>query len=405
MVATRGHFVNATPPMLLGLAGVEGPLDKAGPFSPEAYTALTFAMATIALLGVCCNALVLTLFVKFKRLRTPANLLVANMSLSDLLVSLLGSGLSLGACVGHGWNWGPLACIWDGFANTLFGLVSIASLSALAWERNTRFTNSDDATFDLSWSFRAALGTWMYALVWASPPTVGWNRYSLEAHRLGCSVDWRSRRRADCAYTLLLFLCCLAMPVLLMTYCYGNIVLTVRRFRKLEVLEAPQVLKARCSERKVSAVCLLMMLLFLLCWSPYAVASLLVASGLEHLVPPPVSIVPSLLAKSNAVCNPLLFLLMSGNFCRCLRTMFFTLRWRSNLSRVGIVCPQSQRQPRQREVTRPKKKVTFSSSSIVFIISSSEEEDPAEPADAEGENSAAALAVPADTCVVHVKPT
>ncbi|CAM9974620.1 unnamed protein product [Lampetra planeri] len=375
MVATRGHFVNATPPMLLGLAGVEGPLDKAGPFSPEAYTALTFAMATIALLGVCCNALVLTLFVKFKRLRTPANLLVANMSLSDLLVSLLGSGLSLGACVGHGWNWGPLACIWDGFANTLFGLVSIASLSALAWERNTRFTNSDDATFDLSWSFRAALGTWMYALAWASPPTVGWNRYSLEAHRLGCSVDWRSRRRADCAYTLMLFLCCLAMPVLLMTYCYGNIVLTVRRFRKLEVLEAPQVLKARCSERKVSAVCLLMMLLFLLCWSPYAVASLLVASGLEHL------------------------------FCRCLRTMFFTLRWRSNLSRVGIVCPQSQRQPRQREVTRPKKKVTFSSSSIVFIISSSEEEDPAEPADAEGENSAAALAVPADTCVVHVKPT
>nr|XP_032819956.1 opsin-3-like [Petromyzon marinus] len=83
--------------------------------------------------------------------------------------------------------------------------------------------------------------------------------------------------------------------------------------------------------------------------------------------------------------------------------MFFTLRWRVNLSRVGIVCPQSQRRPRQREAARPKKKATFNSSSIVFIISSSEE-DPVEPADAEGEKSDA-LAAPADTCVVHVKPT
>nr|QGW08875.1 opsin-3 [Geotria australis] len=316
-VALRGELVNVTAPVLLRVPS-EGPADRTGPFSPGTYTALALLVGTIAVLGVCCNALLLALFVKFKRLQTPSNLLVANMSLSDLLGSLSGSGLTLGACMGHGWHWGPLACMWDGFANTLFGLVSIGSLSVLAWERCARvLATSDSRPCDLAWSLRAALATWMYALAWASPPVVGWNHYSLEAHGLGCSVDWRSRARVDCIYTGFLFLFCLTGPVMLMTYCYGSILLAVHRFRKLEALQAPQVVKARRFELQLSAVCLLMMLLFLLCWAPYAVASLLVASGLENVLSPPVSVVPALLAKSNAVCNPLLFLLMSGNVRAC----------------------------------------------------------------------------------------
>ncbi|KAJ1155213.1 hypothetical protein NDU88_007948 [Pleurodeles waltl] len=97
-------------------AGLEPPK-----FSAGAYELLALAAATIGVVGVCNNLLVLVVYCKFRRLRTPTNLLLLNISLSDLLVSVFGVGLTFLSCLRGRWAWDWAGCVWDGFSNSLFG--------------------------------------------------------------------------------------------------------------------------------------------------------------------------------------------------------------------------------------------------------------------------------------------
>lgn len=59
----------------------------------------------------------------------------------------------------------------------------------------------------------------------------------------------------------------------------------------------------------------LMISCFLLCWTPYAVVSMMVAFGRKSMVSPTVAIVPSFFAKSSTAYNPLIYVFMSRKVC------------------------------------------------------------------------------------------
>uniref|UniRef100_A0AAY5E856 G-protein coupled receptors family 1 profile domain-containing protein n=1 Tax=Electrophorus electricus TaxID=8005 RepID=A0AAY5E856_ELEEL len=90
-------------------------------FASGTYKLLAFTIGTIGVLGFCNNAVVIILYYRFKRLRTPTNLLLANISASDLLVSVVGINFTFVSCVKQEWLWNSAACVWDGFSNSLLG--------------------------------------------------------------------------------------------------------------------------------------------------------------------------------------------------------------------------------------------------------------------------------------------
>ena len=90
-------------------------------FAAGTYKLLAVTIGTIGLFGFCNNAVVIVLFCRFKRLRTPTNLLLVNISLSDFLVSVIGINFTFVSCVKGGWIWSHATCVWDGFCNSLFG--------------------------------------------------------------------------------------------------------------------------------------------------------------------------------------------------------------------------------------------------------------------------------------------
>lgn len=107
-------------------AGAEGaaPAGTRSPaplFSPTAYERLALLLGGLALLGVGGNLLVLLLYSKFPRLRTPTHLFLVNLSLGDLLVSLFGVTFTFASCLRNGWVWDAVGCAWDGFSGSLFG--------------------------------------------------------------------------------------------------------------------------------------------------------------------------------------------------------------------------------------------------------------------------------------------
>jgi c-opsin len=104
------------------------------------------------------------------------------------------------------------------------------SLSALAYERYIRVVYAQ--VVDFPWAWRCITHIWLYSLAWTGAPLLGWNRYTLEIHQLGCSLDWTSKDPIDASFILLFLLACFFVPVGIMIYCYMNILYTVRMVRR-----------------------------------------------------------------------------------------------------------------------------------------------------------------------------
>lgn len=78
----------------------------------------------------------------------------------------------------------------------------------------------------------------------------------------------------------------------------------------------PQVGKFRKTAARKREYHILFMVLttaacYLLCWMPYGVVAMMATFGPPNIISPVASVVPSLLAKSSTVINPLIYILMN----------------------------------------------------------------------------------------------
>ncbi|TFJ97674.1 complement receptor type 2-like [Platysternon megacephalum] len=88
--------------------------------SPTGHLITAICLGIIGSLGFLNNLLVLILFCRNKVLRSPINLLLMNISVSDMMVCIMGTPFSFAASTQGRWLIGPGGCIWYGFVNTLF---------------------------------------------------------------------------------------------------------------------------------------------------------------------------------------------------------------------------------------------------------------------------------------------
>ncbi|XP_038672178.1 pinopsin-like [Scyliorhinus canicula] len=283
--------------------------------SPTGHLVTAVCLGVIGLLGFANNFLVLLLFCRYKALRSPINLLLANISLSDLLVCTLGTPFSFAASTQGHWLIGDAGCVWYGFANAVFGTVSLISLAILSYDRYITITGTTEADrTNYRKAFAGISFSWIYSLIWTLPPLFGWSRYGPEGPGTTCSVNWYSKDTANVSYIMCLFTFCLVIPFLVIVYCYGKMLLTVKKARG-----SPSIGHAR--EHRVLLMVTLMVVCFLLCWLPYGIVALVATFGHPGLVSPTASIIPSVLAKSSTVYNPIIYGFLNKQFYRCFKAL------------------------------------------------------------------------------------
>ncbi|XP_006784954.1 pinopsin-like [Neolamprologus brichardi] len=310
--------------------------------SQAGHTAAAVFLGFVLVLGFFGNFLVLLVFSRFSGLRTPANLLLINISISDMLVCIFGTSLSFSASVRGRWLTGSYGCQWYGFSNALFGIVSLVSLALLSFERYSVLLckqQSDSCQYRRAWLAVAA--SWLYSLVWTVPPLLGWSSYGLEGPGTTCSVQWHQRTATARSYVSCLFVFCLLLPLVLMFFCYGKILLAVRAV-------ARQVTGINSTypdwrEGRVLLMVVTMVTGYLLCWMPYGVVAMLASFGRLGLVPPAASLIPSLLAKTSTVINPFIYVVLNSQFSRCLLHMI-------GCSSQAPPTPENLTQPSSREL-------------------------------------------------------
>lgn len=98
-----------------------GAHDTAPGLSRTGHTVIAVCLGFILVFGCLNNLFVLLIFARFRSLWTPINLILLNISVSDVLVCLLGTPFSFAASLYGKWLLGQHGCKWYGFANSLFG--------------------------------------------------------------------------------------------------------------------------------------------------------------------------------------------------------------------------------------------------------------------------------------------
>ncbi|XP_048095063.1 parapinopsin-like isoform X1 [Alosa alosa] len=275
------------------------------------FIVISVILGFIMTFGFINNFVVLILFCKFKTLRTPVNMLLLNISISDMLVCLCGTTLSFASSIRGRWFLGKHGCSWYGFINSCFGIVSLISLVVLSYDRYSTLTLYHKRGANYRQPLLAIGGIWLYSLFWTVMPLLGWSSYGLEGAGTSCSVSWALRTYESHSYIICLFIFCLGLPVLVMVYCYSRLLHTVKQVGKIRRTAA------RKREYHVLFMVLTSVVCYLLCWMPYGVVAMMATFGQPGLITPVASVVPSLLAKSSTVINPLIYILMNKQFKRC----------------------------------------------------------------------------------------
>ncbi|XP_043988483.1 teleost multiple tissue opsin 2b [Gambusia affinis] len=302
----------------------------AAKLSPAGFVVLSVVLGFIMTFGFLNNFVVLLLFCKFKKLRTPVNMLLLNISVSDMLVCLFGTTLSFASSIRGKWLLGRGGCSWYGFINSCFGIVSLISLVILSYDRYSTLTVYNKRGPDYRKPLFAVGGCWLYSLFWTVPPLLGWSSYGLEGAGTSCSVSWTAKTAESHAYIICLFIFCLGLPILVMIYCYSRLLWAVKQVGKIRKTSA------RRREYHILFMVLTTAACYLLCWMPYGVVAMMATFGPPNIISPVASVVPSLLAKSSTVINPLIYILMNKQFYRCFLDLFHCTHWSSENGNTSL---------------------------------------------------------------------
>ncbi|OXB64914.1 hypothetical protein ASZ78_009795 [Callipepla squamata] len=289
--------------------GTPGPFD--GPQWPyqaprSTYVGVAVLMGTVVTCASVVNGLVIVVSIRYKKLRSPLNYILVNLALADLLVTLCGSSVSLSNNI-HGFFVTKLL-LDRSPSSSPPGIVGLWSLAILALERYVVVCRPrGDFRFQRRHAVWGCAFTWGWALLWSTPPLLGWSSYVPEGLRTSCGPNWYTGGSNNNSYILSLFVSCFVLPLSLILFSYTNLLLTLRA-AAAQQKEADTTQQA---EREVTRMVIVMVMAFLLCWLPYSTFALVVATHKGIVIQPVLASLPSYFSKTATVYNPIIYVFMN----------------------------------------------------------------------------------------------
>ncbi|XP_059167105.1 rhodopsin-like [Physella acuta] len=303
-----------------------------GLISPAWHYSMGIFITFVSIFGSLGNVLVMYIFGTTKSLRTPSNMFVVNLSMSDFIFSVIqGFPLMTISCFSKRWIFGKVACELYGLVGGIFGLMSINTLAVIAVDRYNVIARPIKASRSLSYkrAFFMLLFVWCWSTTWTIPPLFGWGAYIPEGFQTSCAFDYLTKNDYFRSFILCLYIFGFACPVMTIFYSYFHIYRAVARHekemgqmaKKLNA-EIRQGQSAQKAELKTARIAMTIITSFLLSWTPYATIVLIAQFGPTELVTPYVCELPIVFAKASAMHNPLIYSLSHPKFREALNKRF-----------------------------------------------------------------------------------
>ncbi|XP_061601077.1 melanopsin-A-like isoform X2 [Cololabis saira] len=212
----------------------------------HAHYTIGSVILAIGITGVAGNLLVIYAFSRSRSLRTPPNMFIINLAVTDLLMCLTQSPVFFTTSMSRRWIFGEKGA------------------------------------------------------------------YVPEGLLTSCSWDYMSFTPAVRAYTMLLCVFVFFLPLFIIVSCYVFIFRAVRHTNRAvgrtgggrDSLKSFNRLQ---NEWKMAKIALIVILLYVVSWSPYAAVALTAFAGYSDMLTPYMNSVPAVIAKASAIHNPIIY--------------------------------------------------------------------------------------------------
>lgn len=188
----------------------------------------------VGIFGFCENLMVLFTFYKSKQLRSPTNMFIIGLALSDLAMATLGNPLAMTSAMNGKWFAGDFFCYWEGFVVYTFGLSEMYLLTAISVDRYIVIAKPLKASMITKRvAVLGVVGCFAFGVLWSIFPFFGWSSYGLEAAGIYCGLLWDDKSVSNMTYVVAISIFCFFVPFGMMIYCYYQIYMTVSTRHKI----------------------------------------------------------------------------------------------------------------------------------------------------------------------------
>ncbi|CAL8282776.1 unnamed protein product [Merluccius merluccius] len=262
------------------------------------------------------NFLVIYAFCRSRSLRTPANMFIINLAVTDLLMCVTQTPIFFTTSMHKRWIFGEKGCELYAFCGALFGICSMITLMAIATDRYVVITRPLASLGVMS--RRRALcilaGAWAYSMGWSLPPFFGWSAYVPEGLLTSCSWDYMTFTPSVRSYTMLLFTFVFFIPLFIIIFCYSCIFRAIRHTTQAVckingggTRDSIKKMHRMKGEWKMAKIALIVILLYVISWAPYSCVALTAFAGYADMLTPYMNSVPAVIAKASAIHNPIIY--------------------------------------------------------------------------------------------------
>ncbi|XP_029962200.1 melanopsin-A [Salarias fasciatus] len=281
----------------------------------HAHYTIGSVILAIGITGMVGNFLVIYAFSRSRSLRTPANMFIINLAITDLLMCVTQTPIFFTTSMHRRWIFGEKACEIYAFCGALFGICSMITLTVIAIDRYFVITRPLTSIGVLSRkrAFLILVAAWTYSLGWSLPPFFGWSAYVPEGLLTSCTWDYMTFTPSVRAYTMLLFIFVFFLPLFIIIYCYVFIFRAIRSTNQAvgkmndSSRDSVRSFHRLQNEWKMAKIALIVILLYVVSWSPYSTVALTAFAGYADMLTPYMNSVPAVIAKASAIHNPIIY--------------------------------------------------------------------------------------------------
>ena len=305
---------------------------------PQVWTIfIMFIMILVLILTVVGNTTVLVVLRYSNVLNTIVNSnLLVSLSIADLLVAILVMPCALDAVNTGTWRCGEIWGKFNGFGNFLFCISSIIHLMVLSIDRYLAI--SRPLFYPLEMTSRRATAicfvAWIYSALWAFLPLFGVSSYECFISYIGrCNAEDWSKYGLNFVFAISVVSGTYGLALIAMVFVYWKIARVIRsqnaRIASMSVgndailsdnntnlsksTVALQSLTRTLNRYKGVITLLIVIVVYLICWSPFCFL-LFYEIGTGEKVKGPAGSVAMLVGFANSCCNPIIYSIKYKNF-------------------------------------------------------------------------------------------
>ncbi|XP_077351951.1 mu-type opioid receptor [Festucalex cinctus] len=300
---------------------------------------ITAVYSIVSVVGLVGNVLVMYIIVRYTKMKTATNIYIFNLALADALVTSTLPFQSVNYLMGT-WPFGDILCKMVMSIDYYNMFTSIFTLTTMSIDRyvavchpvkalDFRTPRNAKIVNVCNWILSSAIG--LPVMFMAS--TVVSNSNIVDCKLVFPHPSWYW----DILLKICVFIFAFIMPVLIITVCYGLMVL---RLKSVRMLSGSQE-KDR-NLRRITRMVLVVVAVFIVCWTPIHIFVIIIA-----LINISSSTLQTItwhfciaLGYTNSSLNPVLYGYLDENFKRCFREFCSSgpsLLEMQNSTRVGAV--------------------------------------------------------------------